>query len=193
MKLLLKLGAIASHPVFLPLFSLIVYLPLVTKYGSEAMVLSLVWVGFVYLFLPLLFFTFIRKINLQEPTLENRRTIFRAYTLINFGFALVSLFIMKEYISFFIAAAVLHMILLFMAHLELKASWHTSVWAFLFSAYIMVLYNYHFVGWTSRVSILLGVLALVVFIRWQAQAHTRFELLMGIAAGLFSALPILFF
>jgi|TARA_B110000967_G_scaffold117902_1_gene120586 hypothetical protein len=193
MKLILKIGAIASHPIFLPFFSLLVYAPLVAKYGQSAILLSLIWIAFVYLFLPLIFLKYVRKINLAEPNLEERRSIYKAYTLINFGFAVVSIFIMKEYFSFFISAGFLHVFMLLLAFVDLKASWHTATWAFLFSAGLMVMYNYQLVGLDQMLLVVLGILILVAFIRWKAKAHTPFELIMGVAAGLISALPILFF
>jgi hypothetical protein len=193
MKLILKIGAIASHPIFLPFFSLLVYAPLVAKYGQSAILLSLIWIAFVYLFLPLIFLKYVRKINLAEPNLEERRSIYKAYTLINFGFAVVSIFIMKEYFSFFISAGFLHIFMLLLAFVDLKASWHTATWAFLFSAGLMVMYNYQLVGLDQMSLVVLGILILVAFIRWKAKAHTPFELIMGVAAGLISALPILFF
>ncbi|MFT6111334.1 MAG: hypothetical protein ACJA19_000662 [Bacteroidia bacterium] len=193
MKLILKIGAIASHPIFLPFFSLLVYAPLVAKYGQSAILLSLIWIAFVYLFLPLIFLKYVRKINLAEPNLEERRSIYKAYTLINFGFAVVSIFIMKEYFSFFISAGFLHVFMLLLAFVDLKASWHTATWAFLFSAGLMVMYNYQLVGLDQMLLVVLGILILVAFIRWKANAHTPFELIMGVAAGLISALPILFF
>jgi hypothetical protein len=193
MKLILKIGAIASHPIFLPFFSLLVYAPLVAKYGQSAILLSLIWIAFVYLFLPLIFLKYVRKINLAEPNLEERRSIYKAYTLINFGFAVVSIFIMKEYFSFFISAGFLHIFMLLLAFVDLKASWHTATWAFLFSAGLMVMYNYQLVGLDQMLLVVLGILILVAFIRWKAKAHTPFELIMGVAAGLISALPILFF
>ena len=193
MKLILKIGAIASHPIFLPFFSLLVYAPLVAKYGQSAILLSLIWIAFVYLFLPLIFLKYVRKINLAEPNLEERRSIYKAYTLINFGFAVVSIFIMKEYFSFFISAGFLHVFMLLLAFVDLKASWHTATWAFLFSAGLMVMYNYQLVGLDQMLLVVLGILILVAFIRWKAKAHTPFELIMGVAAGLISALPVLFF
>jgi hypothetical protein len=193
MKILLKIGAIASHPIFLPFFSLLVYAPLVAKYGESAMLLALIWIAFVYLFLPLIFFKYIRKINLADPNLQERRSIFKAYSLINICLALVSVFIMTEYISFFLAAGFLHVLMLLLAFVELKASWHTAIWAFLLSAGLMVMYNYQLVGQEQMSLVVLGILLLVGFVRWQAKAHTPFELLMGGAAGLLAALPILFF
>ncbi len=193
MKLLLKIGAIASHPVFLPVFSLLVYAPLVAKYGQDALILSLIWILFVYLFLPLIFLKYIRKIHLAEPNLEERRSIFKAYALINFGFAVVSIFLMTEYVSFFVSAGFLHVLMLLLAFVELKASWHTAVWAFILSASLMVMYNYQLVGLFQTSWLVLGILVAVAFIRWKAKAHTPFELGMGIAAGLLAALPILFF
>jgi hypothetical protein len=130
---------------------------------------------------------------MAEPSLEERRSIFKAYTLINLGFAVVSIFIMTEYFSFFISAGFLHIFMLLLAFVDLKASWHTATWAFLFSAGLMVMYNYQLVGLDLMSLVVLGILILVAFIRWKAKAHTPFELIMGVAAGLLAALPILFF
>lgn len=182
-----------THPIFLPLFSLLIYAPIVAKYGENAMMLSLIWIGFVYLILPLLYFKVIRKTNLANPNLDERRSIFRAYSLVNAGFALVSVFIMTEYISFFIAAAFLHTIMLILAFVEIKASWHTAAWTFLTVVGLMVMYNYSFTGQEKLIFIPLAILVGVIFIRRAAKAHTWFELGMGAAAGAFAALPVLFF
>ena len=193
MKKALQVLAVLTHPFFLPIFSLFIYAPIVAKYGENAMILSLVWVGFVYLLLPLLYFKFIRKMDLAEPNLDERRSIFRAYSLVNLGFAVVSIFIMTEYISFFLASALLHVLMLILAFLDMKASWHSAVWTFLTVAGLMVLYNYSFVGLEKMVVIPFAILLVVYFIRKTAKAHTWFELGMGSAAGAFAALPILFF
>lgn len=193
MKKALQALSVLTHPIFLPLFSLLIYAPIVAKYGENAMTLSLVWIGFVYLILPLLYFKFIRKMNLADPNLDERRSIFRAYTLVNAGFAVVSIFLMTEYISFFLAATLLHLIMLVLAFVELKASWHTAVWTFLTVVGLMVMYNYSFVGLDQLVLIPFGILIAVLFIRKGAKAHTWFELGMGAAAGSFAALPVLFF
>lgn len=193
MKNVLQALSVLTHPIFLPLFSLIVYAPLVAKYEGDTMLLSAIWVGFAYLILPLLYFRYVRKMNLSDPTLDERRSIFRAYSLVNICFALVSVFVMTEYISFFIAAALLHVLMLLLAFVEMKASWHSAAWTFLTLVGLMVLYNYGFVGLEKLVLIPLGVLAAVVFIRKVSKAHTWFELGMGVAAGAFAALPVLFF
>lgn len=193
MKNILKVLAVLTHPIFLPLFSLLIYAPIVAKYGENAMMLSLIWIGFVYLILPLLYFKVIRKTNLANPNLDERRSIFRAYSLVNAGFALVSVFIMTEYISFFIAAAFLHTIMLILAFVEMKASWHTAAWTFLTVVGLMVMYNYSFTGQEKLIFIPLAILVAVIFIRRAAKAHTWFELGMGAAAGAFAALPVLFF
>lgn len=193
MKYILQALAVLTHPIFLPLYSLLVYAPIVAKYGEDAVVLSLIWVGFVYLILPLLYFKAIRKINLANPTLDERRSIFRAYSLVNVGFALVSVFIMTEYISFFMAATFLHLIMLLLAFLEMKVSWHTAAWTFLSVVGLMVMYNYSFVGQEKLIFFPLAALLVVVVIRRAAKAHTWFELGMGAAVGAFAALPVLFF
>ncbi|MFB1004582.1 MAG: hypothetical protein QMC70_10665 [Bacteroidia bacterium] len=193
MKKVLQALSVLTHPIFLPIFSLVIYAPIVAKYGENAIVLSLIWIGFVYLLLPLLYFKFIRKMNLAMPNLDERRSIFRAYSLINAGFIFVSIFIMTEYVSFFMAAMLLHIIMLLLAFVEMKASWHTAVWTFLTLVGLMVLYNYSFVGFESIVFLPLSILVAVILIRKAAKAHTWFELGMGGAAGAFASLPVLFF
>ncbi|MDB4160786.1 hypothetical protein N9772_00280 [Bacteroidia bacterium] len=193
MKKVLQAVSVLTHPIFLPIFSLAIYAPIVAKYGHNAIVLSLIWIGFVYLLLPLVYFKFIRKMNLAMPNLDERRSIFRAYSLINAGFIFVSIFIMTEYVSFFMAAMLLHIIMLLLAFVEMKASWHTAVWTFLTLVGLMVLYNYSSVGFERIVFLPLSILVTVILIRKAANAHTWFELGMGGAAGAFASLPVLFF
>jgi hypothetical protein len=124
--------------------------------------------------------------------MDERRSIYRAYSLVNLGFALVSIFLMKEYITFFLAASILHLLLLLFAFIELKASWHTAVWSFLLVASLMIHYNYQFsdLGYLPEIG---SATLLVSWVRWKANAHTPFQLVMGIAIGFLASTPILFF
>lgn len=192
MKYLLKGIAILTHPIFMPFYSFLVYMPLVAKYNMNTLILASVWVAFMYISLPLVYFVFIRKIKLEWPSMDERRSIYRAYSLVNLGFALVSIFLMKEYITFFLAATILHLLLLLFAFIELKASWHTAVWSFLLGASLMIDYNYQFsdLGYLPEIG---SVTLLVSWVRWKANAHTPFQLVMGIAIGFLASTPILFF
>ena len=192
MKYLLKGIAILTHPIFMPFYSFLVYIPLVAKYNLNTLILASVWVAFMYISLPLVYFVFIRKIKLEWPSMDERRSIYRAYSLVNLGFALVSIFLMKEYITFFLAATILHLLLLLFAFIELKASWHTAVWSFLLGASLMIHYNYQFsdLGYLPEIG---SVTLLVSWVRWKANAHTPFQLVMGIAIGFLASTPILFF
>lgn len=192
MKYLLKGIAILTHPIFMPFYSFLVYMPLVAKYNMNTLILASVWVVFMYISLPLVYFVFIRKIKLEWPSMDERRSIYRAYSLVNLGFALVSIFLMKEYITFFLAATILHLLLLLFAFIELKASWHTAVWSFLLGASLMIHYNYQFsdLGYLPEIG---SVTLLVSWVRWKANAHTPFQLVMGIAIGFLASTPILFF
>ena len=192
MKYLLKGIAILTHPIFMPFYSFLVYMPLVAKYNLNTLILASVWVAFMYISLPLVYFVFIRKIKLEWPSMDERRSIYRAYSLVNLGFALVSIFLMKEYITFFLAATILHLLLLLFAFIELKASWHTAVWSFLLGASLMIHYNYQFsdLGYLPEIG---SVTLLVSWVRWKANAHTPFQLVMGIAIGFLDSTPILFF
>ena len=192
MKHVFKGIAILTHPIFLPFFSLLVYMPLVAKYSLGTLVLAAVWIVFMYISLPLAYFIAIRKIKLEHPTMDERRSIYRAYSLVNFGFAVVSIFLMQEYIVFFLAATVLHLFLLFFAFIDLKASWHAAIWSFLLGAGLMVYFNYQFSGLGYLLEIV-SIMLLVCIVRWRANAHTPFQLLMGIAAGFLASTPILFF
>ena len=167
-------------------------MPLVAKYNLNTLILASVWVAFMYISLPLVYFVFIRKIKLEWPSMDERRSIYRAYSLVNLGFALVSIFLMKEYITFFLAATILHLLLLLFAFIELKASWHTAVWSFLLGASLMIHYNYQFsdLGYLPEIG---SVTLLVSWVRWKANAHTPFQLVMGIAIGFLASTPILFF
>ena len=192
MKHLLKGTAIITHPIFLPFFSLLVYIPLIAKYTTGTFILAAVWVAFMYISLPLAYFINIRKIKLEHPSMDERRSIYRAYSLVNFGFAVVSIFLMQEYIVFFLAASILHLLLLFFAFIDLKASWHSAVWSFILGAGLMVYFNYQFSG-LGYLPVLGTTTFLVSWVRWRANAHTPFQLVMGIAAGFLTSTPILFF
>lgn len=181
-----------SHPVFLPLFSLLVYAPLIARYEKDAWLLSSVWLIFAYYLLPILHFRVVRKINLLTPNLDERRTMYRTYTVINLGFAVVSFFIISEYVAYFIGAFSLHLILLALVSIELKASWHSAAWSFLSMVGMMVVYNIGYQDLILPILVPLTVLAIVCIARWRAKAHTPFELLIGIAAGALGAISVFF-
>ena len=108
-----------------------------------------------------------------------------------FGFALVSIFLMQEYITFFLAATFLHLLMLFFAFIDLKVSWHSAVWSFILGTGLMIHYNYQFSDFgylfeIASITILVGV------IRWKANAHTLLQLVMGLAIGFLASTPILF-
>ena len=77
MKYLLKGIAILTHPIFMPFYSLLVYMPLVAKYNLNTLILASVWVAFMYISLPLVYFVFIRKIKLEWPSMDEWRSIYR--------------------------------------------------------------------------------------------------------------------
>jgi hypothetical protein len=193
MKNTLQIGAIILHPIFLPLYSLFIYWPFIAGLDVWAWAVGAVWIGFVYLTLPIIYFKVVRKLNLAEPILAERRTIFRTYALINFGFALVNVFLMNEYISFFIGSGILHLMLWFLVYLELKASWHAASWTYLVGAGLMMMYKYHFEGMPLLLTVFLGVSFVVCIIRYLQKAHTSFELGMGAALGVLCSSVILFF
>ncbi|PCJ64845.1 MAG: hypothetical protein COA58_11250 [Bacteroidetes bacterium] len=193
MKNFLQGFAVLTHPIFLPLFSLIIYAPLVAGQGQDAWILASVWIGFVYLILPLVYFKVVRKINFANPSLTDRKSIFRTYLLVNIGFALVNVFLMSEYISFFLGASLLHLLLRILILIDMKASWHTAVWSFLVTAGLMVLYNFQFVNLPVMIASAFVVLLLVYATRYTQKVHSHLELIMGVSVGAISSLPILFF
>ena len=193
MKGFLNVGAIVLHPIFLPLYSLFIYWPFVVGLDFWGAGVGLIWIGFLYLILPLVYFKVVRHIHLAEPSLLDRRSIFRTYSLINFGFALVSVFLLTEYISFYIGAGFLHLFLWFLVYLELKASWHAAVWGFLVGSALMMFYKFHFVGMPMILLVFVALSALVIAIRYLQKAHTPLELATGAAVGVISSSFILFF
>jgi hypothetical protein len=197
MKQLLNGIAIITHPIFLPFFSLLIYYPLVATYSIGTLPLLIGWLTFAYIILPLVYFVKVRKINLAQPNLDERRSIFRAYSLVNFGFAIVNIFLVQDYIYFYLAACLLHILLLGIAFIELKASWHTAIWSFLLGTGLMMLYQFKRAGTNDDLLLealkLLGIILLIVcFVRWKSKAHTPFELLMGIVIGFLASTPLLF-
>jgi hypothetical protein len=193
MKKVLQSIAVITHPVFLPVFSLVLYMPFVARLDMQAHLIAAIWVGFAYLILPLLYFKVVRAIHLANPSLAERRSIFKVYAFVNAGFALVSLYILPECISFYLGAMLLHLFLWFFVYIDLKASWHTAIWSFLTMTGLMLLYNYQLVGLETTVMVLAAVLAAVSTLRYYQKAHTPLELMMGIVAGILSSSFILFF
>lgn len=192
MKSVLQGIAVFTHPVFLPLFSILIYLPFLGKYSELAVLLSFLWLGFVYLLLPVIYFKWFRKINLVDPSIENRKTIYKTYLLINAGFSIVSIFLVREYFGFFIASGLLHGMLLLLTFIDLKASWHSAIWSFMACACLMIIYRYGLVGSYSTLAGIVGIWVLVFVVRWQQKAHSVFELGMGAAAGALTSTFILF-
>jgi hypothetical protein len=187
-----KAIAVATHPIFLPFFSVLIYMPVLAKHGLNTALLAMVWVVIAYLILPLLYFKVIRKINLPDPNMDERRSIYRAYTTVSFCLSIVSFFLLKDYVGFFLGATVLHILMLLLAFVEMKASWHTAAWSFLTVSGLMVSYNLGIIDLQMAVFVPFLILILVSFIRYFAKAHSVFEIGMGIAAGACGALPVLF-
>ncbi len=181
-----------SHPVFLPLFSIFAYSATLATYENSAKALAAVWVAFAYVLLPFLYFRVVRKINLPQPSMDERRSIYRAYLLINLGFVLVSFYIMPAYIGFFLGGFLMHVLLLLLAFVELKASWHTAAWSFVVMTGLMVMYTLGLQDMSGIVLIPFAIALLVSLARWRVGAHTLFEIGMGAAAGFFGAIPVLF-
>ena len=72
MNHLLKGIAILTHPIFLPFYSLLVYTPVIAKYNISTLTISAVWIVFMYISLPLVYFIYIRKIKLAYPSIDER-------------------------------------------------------------------------------------------------------------------------
>ena len=193
MKKVLQVLAIATHPVFLPIFSLLVYAPLVAYHGPSIKILAAIWVAFVYLILPLIFLKLVRKVDFNTPGLEGRKSIYKTYTLINAGFIAVNIFVFSEYVSFFIGFFFLHLLLWFLIFIELKASWHAAAWSFLVFAGLLILYRYQMAGLDMKVFAAFVILLVVCATRYFQKAHSLFELGMGVAAGAITSSIILFF
>jgi hypothetical protein len=193
MKSLARLLAGVTHPVFLPLYSLIIYWPLVAKYEVNAFLLIGVWLALAYYLFPLLHFRVIRKINLEFPDLDGRRSIYKTYSLVSLGLMIAVYFVIPEYVSFFLSGFLLHVLLYWVTALELKASWHTAAWAFLLLSSLMILYNFRLTDLAQISYSLLAILILVAVVRWRSGAHTLFELGIGICIGFIASLPILYF
>jgi len=193
MKKILQGIAIATHPVFLPIFSLLVYAPLVAYHGPSIKILAAIWVAFVYLLLPLIFLKVIRKIDFNNPSLEGRKSIYKTYTFINAGFIAVNIFVFSKYVSFFIGLFFLHLLLWFLIFIELKASWHAAAWSFLVFGGLMIMYSYQLVGLDIKVFAGFALLLAACATRYFQKAHTIFELGMGVAVGAITSSIILFF
>ncbi|MGB0850654.1 MAG: hypothetical protein ACPGTP_05375 [Bacteroidia bacterium] len=191
-NILLKVIAAATHPVFLPFFSVLIYMPILAKHGMDTSLLAGVWAIVAYLILPLLFFKVVRKVNLPDPDLGERRSIYKAYATVSFCLAIVSFFLLRDYIGFFLGAFLMHILMLMLAFVEMKASWHSAAWSFLTLSGLMVSYNLGLADILMAVVIPSVVLLVVCVVRYFAKAHTFFELGMGIAAGVCGAIPVLF-
>lgn len=192
MKQFLNLIATLTHPVFLPLYGILIYHPLINKYDGTVFILTGVWYSFVYLILPILYFIRVKKINLVYPDLEQREVIFKTYVAIGLVMSVLSYFMMTEYMPFFIGLTIWHAILYVFSAIKLKASWHTAAWSYLFLCSLIVKFTNNFVG-RYEVIAFFGILLLIVFtLRWHQKAHTLFELGMGLAAGAATSTLLLF-
>jgi hypothetical protein len=181
-----------THPVFIPFYSIFIYLNLVLKYNQSALVLGLIWLLFVYLFLPTVYFLKVKKMELKSPNIIDRRSIFKVYSAINLLLWVVAFFMMKEYMDFFLGLAVVHLLMYLLSIIDLKASWHTAGWSYLLLSALVLWKRYQFVDFNYVTYILLGFLILVFICRLLQKAHNLFELVMGVAAGITASLVLIF-
>ncbi len=180
-----------THPVFIPLFSIWVYYSLVLKYDQTPLVIGLCWLLFAYIFLPTFYFKKIKKIDLKAPSIPERRSIFKGYAVLNAVLGIVAYYIFKEYVAFFLGFAVMHLMLFLLTIIHLKASWHTGGWAYLLMSALVLWDKYRFVDFNIVVYTLLGIFILVFICRKLQNAHSWFELIMGVAVGITSSLVLI--
>ena len=185
-KVLLAIAGL-THPVLAPAYSILVYLSWVAGYAFIPLLLFGIWLMFTYWLLPLVYFAKIRSYNLIDPSIPQRRSIYKAYTLVNLGLVVVAYFTLKEYTAFFAGAAALHMILYLLSAIGMKPSWHTATWGFLLLAAMLQWYELQQVNFEITV-LLFAVLLIVVFLcRLLQRAHTPLELVVGVAVGVIAS------
>lgn len=184
--------AFLLHPVFIPFYSLFIYRPFLGKYDAVPLILFAFWILFVHIIFPVFYLHTVKKVDLKKPTMEERQSIYKGFAGLNALLSVVSLIVIKEYFAFFIALALLNLILYFLATVQMKASWHTASWAFLVLVSLIAWYTFGFTIAPIN-TLILFLFAVVVFLtRWKQEAHTLFELSMGLACGA-SAAAIIFF
>ncbi|MBT8326243.1 MAG: hypothetical protein KJP21_00885 [Bacteroidia bacterium] len=184
--------AFLTHPVLIPFYSLLIYWPFLGKYDPLPLILFATWILFVHIILPVFYLHSVKKVDLKEPSINDRKSIYKGYTVLNMILSFVSLIVIKEYFAFLVSLALLNLFLYLLASVQLKASWHTSSWALLVVASLIEWYSFGFT-FAPLYTLIIFLLAVGVFLtRWKQEAHTLFELTMGLASGA-TAAAILFF
>ena len=184
--------AFLTHPVLIPFYSLLIYRPFLGKYDTLPLILFGFWILFVFIIFPVLYLYKVKKIDFRKPSIEDRKSIYKGYAGLSLVLCIVSTIVMKEYVSFFIAMILMHVFLYLLAGVKLKASWHSSSWAFLLMTGLIAWYKFGFTIAPINTLVLLLLTVTVFLVRWKQNAHTLFELTMGLACGI-TAAAIIFF
>lgn len=192
MKNLLQLLAVLLHPVLIPFYSALAFLPLLIKYGWPPIVLFALWILFLHVILPVVYFAKIKRISLAAPTVGEREIIYKTYMGLTLLIIAVSAFMFTEYLGFSIALFVLYTLLWFWSAIKFKASWHAASWALLLVSALALVLKYGFVDNTVTLLVLMALLIAAVGVRLLQKAHTLNELLMGLATGATSAIVVVF-
>mgnify|MGYP001604718741 CR=1 FL=1 len=192
MKNVLQLFAILLHPALIPFYSAIAYTPLFIKYGWPPVLLFAIWILFLHLILPVVYFTKVKQIKLSAPNLAEREAIFKTYLGLTLLIVVVTAFMFKEYLGFSLALFILYALLWFWSAIKFKASWHAAAWAMLLVSALALILKFGFVDNTNTLITLVLLTVLVTTVRYLQKAHTLNELLMGLATGAASATIVIF-
>ena len=192
MKNLLQLIAILLHPALIPFYSAIAFTPLFIKYGFSPVLLFAIWVLFLHLILPIIYFRKVKRINLATPSLSEREAIFKTYMGLTVLIAVVAGFMFREFLGFSIALFILYALLWFWSAIKFKASWHAAAWALLVVSALALVLKFGFVDRTPTLLLLACLTVVASGVRYMQKAHTLNELLMGLATGAASATIVIF-
>ncbi len=192
MKQFLFVLSFLTHPVFIPLYAVIIYHPLINKHGNMAMLLMAFWIFFGSIMLPFIYFVKGKGMDLKNPDFKDREAIFKSYALIYLVISVACSFLTKELVWFFVGLSFLNLLLFLLALIKLKASWHSATWAFLAVIALVIPYNFGFVDFELKAIIVTCITLGVSFLRLRQGAHTTFELGMGLAAGALAGSTLIF-
>ena len=193
MQSLFKTLSVIFHPVFIPLYVVAVFLNYSSIADEARWYIFLGWIVLVALMLPGVYLKLVRsEINVFNPNIEGRTSIYRLFLFVNIILAMAFLLMEFQLGLYFVCASLLFFVLLIFSKLKLKASWHMAGWAQLLLASLIVYWIYPFNELKTAGIIVLLVLSLLYVSRLQLKAHTKFELLIGLAIGIITSTPLLF-
>jgi hypothetical protein len=192
MKQILFFLSVIAHPVFLPLITFILWRNEPFHILGSGYTVSLLWVVFLSLIAPFLYFYKFRpEVSIIHPTMQDRTSIYLTHTLF-YAVLTLLIFIFSSYIAPAIFAYFLiTFFLLIISLFDLKWSWHTAGIGTFTGLFFMQFMNGRILWAKEILPLLIAISVAIIVLRKIQKAHSWQEVIFGFLLGF--VLPLIIF